>query len=163
MLGLRRVFSCNFCKICKNTFYKRHLRETVSTSSVEVIGSNQGITVLIDVIIRLYNPLVTVFHNSVKDWYLFCKAHIWSLICSEHSKEKIWRYVPSSVTMTKINYYKKLKCVNHTSMFRSYAATLDWTALLFLPIVLTDNVVLTPANLTDFFHFFWYHIQDFRS
>ena len=69
-----------------------------STSSVEVTGSNQRITALVDVIICLYDALVKLFdwniiilykylfHNSVKDWYLFGKAdHIWSLICSEHS------------------------------------------------------------------------------
>ena len=58
------------------------------TSSVEVTGSNQGFTVLIDVIIRLYNPLVKVFQHCVKNWYLFCKTHIW---CSVNSKDNIWR------------------------------------------------------------------------
>ena len=49
-------------------FYTRHLWETVSDlAHLEVIGSNEGITVLINVIIRLYNPLVKAFYNSVKD------------------------------------------------------------------------------------------------
>ena len=56
-LGLGQAFSCEFCE---TAFW-------CSTSSVEFIGSNQGIAVLINVIIGLYNLVVKVFHNSVKD------------------------------------------------------------------------------------------------
>ena len=103
-LSLRQAFSCEFCKIFKNMFYTRHLWETVSDlAHLEVIGSNEGITVLINVIIRLYNPLVKAFYNSVKDWYLFCKAHIWSLICWEDT----WHYVPLSGRVFIFSFCKK--------------------------------------------------------
>ena len=84
-LGLGQVFSYKFCKFLRtrtppgDCFW-------FSTSSVEAAGSNQGITVLIDAIIPLYNLLIKVFHNSVKESYLFCKARIWPLICFEHSR-----------------------------------------------------------------------------
>ena len=73
--------------------------------------------------------MVKVFHNSVKDWYLFCKAHIWFLwsICSEHLMKDIWRYV-RYMTLTWIfllsKLLNKLPCVNHT-MYSNYKAALD--------------------------------------
>ena len=57
----------NFVKYLRTLFIQDTSGFLFSTSSVEVAGSNQGITALINVIIRLYNPLVKVFHNNVKD------------------------------------------------------------------------------------------------
>ena len=62
------MFSCDFSKIFQNTFLQVPPGDCFwfSTSSVEVTASNQVITVLIDVLIWLHNPLVKVFHDSVK-------------------------------------------------------------------------------------------------
>ena len=62
VLGL--VFSYEFCKV-----FEEHPCDCFwfGKSSLQLTGSNQGITVLIEIIIHLCKALVKVFHNSVKD------------------------------------------------------------------------------------------------
>ena len=69
-LGLGQVFSYEFYKVFEeHLFYRTPPCDCFwfGKSSLEVTGSNQGITVLIEIIIHLYKALVKVFHNSVKD------------------------------------------------------------------------------------------------
>ena len=68
VLGL--VFSYEFCKVFEeHLFYRTPPSDCFwfGKSSLQLTGSNQGITVLIEIIIHLCKALVKVFHNSVKE------------------------------------------------------------------------------------------------